>query len=331
MNNLSLLDLLSVIDDNYLKEIAKSVAQSNFKKISSELINKTIIDQFSSDLYSQQILISILAFCLIKQKDTDLVISLFNQYNFDNQNAIFPYLFLKAKMNLLLEKDKTKGKYKYSISDTLILFNELKIRYENVNDNEIALIELNSHFEYVSNFFNYLYGINNTDLKLKKVIFELKNCLTNLGFNEESYDLIKNLYVKYPDDLVVQFEMARDSILLGNSIMFNKVVDQMKVNQKKVADEGKNDLNEAYDIHIKYAEMLKILSKNEYEATKKCLSDIIKIETGNLVILNNICVMNIYENQISSFIEKISLIAVDSNNPTIKNNMEIISNYIKIR
>ena len=55
--------------------------------------------------------------------------------------------------------------------------------------------------------------MNKLDAKIKKLYFELKSCLYSLKFYSQAYKTILELYQKYPDDIVIQFELAKDSVI----------------------------------------------------------------------------------------------------------------------
>ena len=69
--------------------------------------------------------------------------------------------------------------------------------------------------------------MNNIDSKIKKLYFEIKTCLYNLGFELKSFEVISNLQKKYPDDLVIQFELAKDSVINSKPDVFKNILENL--------------------------------------------------------------------------------------------------------
>jgi hypothetical protein len=93
----------------------------------------------------------------------------------------------------------------------------LKNRYEENND-EIIQLEEKSQFFYFEKFFQNFFAIKDIDSKIKKCHFELKNCFSRIGLINEAVAIIEKCYKKYPDDIVVAFEMLKQSIIVNFSI-----------------------------------------------------------------------------------------------------------------
>ena len=113
---------------------------------------------------------------------------------------IFPLIFLKGKAYSLKEKTPIALGIYYEELNLLENYNIEKDKSD--IENIITIETFNSHFEIFQNFFYYLYAMNNIDSKIKKLYFEIKTCLYNLGFELKSFELISQLQKKYPDDLI---------------------------------------------------------------------------------------------------------------------------------
>jgi hypothetical protein len=97
----------------------------------------------------------------------------------------------------------------------LLIFNKLKIRYLTDTTAEICEKENNSEFVYFDNFFENFYAIKSSENKLKKCYFEIKNCFSRIGLINEAYSAAEQCYNKFQDDIVVMFEMLKQSILVN--------------------------------------------------------------------------------------------------------------------
>lgn len=130
--------------------------------------------------------------------------------------VIFPLLFLKAKILIY------GGEYKKAIELLSVMKNKYDSYKSSVSKdtNDIIFIETNnSKFTYFSNLFVFLFGINNIDIKIKKIYFELSHLVSSLSFSVESYSLIDQLYQKYSSDIVILFAYAKMSIQTLQTIL----------------------------------------------------------------------------------------------------------------
>ncbi len=75
-------------------------------------------------------------------------------------------------------------------------------------------MEEKAEFVFIEKFFNNLFCITNTDSKIKKCYFELKNNFIKLGMLTEMYNIVERCYNKYSDDLVVKYEMLKSCVLV---------------------------------------------------------------------------------------------------------------------
>ena len=74
-----ILELSPILPEDKVKEIAQNFSSGKFDLI-SKLITNDILIQFKDDIYSQQILLSILIFSLLKLNQIDEVNKLFQLY-----------------------------------------------------------------------------------------------------------------------------------------------------------------------------------------------------------------------------------------------------------
>ena len=99
-----ILELSPILPEDKVKEIAQNFSSGKFDLI-SKLITNDILIQFKDDIYSQQILLSILIFSLLKLNQIDEVNKLYSTYTFPEKKMIFPLIFLKGKTYSLQEKE----------------------------------------------------------------------------------------------------------------------------------------------------------------------------------------------------------------------------------
>ena len=59
----------------------------------------TLIEKCENDKLTQQILLTIVIYCLIKIKENNEVKSLFDKFNIPNEQLLFPLILLKAKFH----------------------------------------------------------------------------------------------------------------------------------------------------------------------------------------------------------------------------------------
>ena len=74
-----ILELSPILPEDKVKEIAQNFSSGKFDLI-SKLITNDILIQFKDDIYSQQILLSILIFSLLKLNQIDEVNKLYSTY-----------------------------------------------------------------------------------------------------------------------------------------------------------------------------------------------------------------------------------------------------------
>lgn len=311
------IEILDKFPEKQIKEISTYFIKGNFNQINSYLIHESQIKTID-DIYCQQILISISAFCLLKEKKQFLAKDLFSNFNFNDNEAIFPFLFLKAKVNSITGNQ----------SIALSVYNTLLKRYENEKEEEIVQLEAQSQFEYFNYFFNYLFDIRNKESKIIKVTFEVVNILYSFGFNNEAYTILSSLYDKYSKNVYVQFELGKLSILLGNIIEFEKIIEKMKQAQKEI-QENNEKLNEVYNIHISFLNMMSSLASSDYNSAFSTLTEISISDPENPIILNNLGILYFLENKIPNTLEQFrKVINTYPDIETTKENMQKITNLL---
>ncbi len=237
---------------------------------------------------------------------------------------IFPLLFLKAK--LFCQTDQNQA---------VLIFHEMLNRYEaynkeEKNPNDIITIETyNSNFQYLQIFFNTLFYISNLEVKIKKIYFELKLTLTQMGFNIDAYSLLERMNEKYPNDIKIQFELAKDSLMLSKVKKYNEVIAQMKENSKKVENDKK--LQSVYDNYIQYAEILFIISKGDFDNAKAQLTKMLGDDPENILLVNNISILNLFQNKVKECYDNLKKFAteMDCMNDVIKQNLNLLADLFK--
>ncbi|MCQ2819697.1 MAG: hypothetical protein MJ252_20725 [archaeon] len=237
---------------------------------------------------------------------------------------IFPLLFLKAKNYSLPD-----------LSQSILIYNEMLSRYESYNStekpvNDIITIEtFNSEIVYFQNFFNSLFYIKNLEVKIKKIYFELNLCLNQMGFINDSYELIEKMNTKYPNDIKIQFELAKDCLMLSKIDKFNEVLNQMKENAKAV--EVDKNLFNCYNSFVSYTEILYSISQNDYEKAREGMTKLLNDDPQNILLVNNISMLNLFQNNVAQCYENLKKFATqyDCMNDIIKQNLNLMADWFK--
>ena len=311
--------------ENKEKEVSHNSNNKEVSKISN--LNYEIFDKLAEDKLCQQIILAIVIFCLLKNKEVpEALQTLFEKYNYPLEETIFPLIFLKIKYYT-----KTNN-----ISSAISLIKKVINNYEaystnlEVKKNDIKNIytieTFHQKFVYFYNIFNYLYSMNNLDSKIKKLYFELKSCLNNLNSFSQAYKTILDLYQRYPDDILIQFELAKDSVINSKLDVFKKILEKMK---KKCDEENDENLKGVYHCYILYLEALSSMAYNQFTEAKKKLEEIVQLkkEENNAILKNNIAIVNIYKNNLKDSYDKLANIYYDKNN---ENKNEIIKDTMNL-
>ena len=304
-----------------------SISQKNTE------FNYNLFEKLNEDELSQQILLTIALYCLLKKKTlTEEAKTLINKYNYPHYDMIFPLILLKAKYFV---KAKNIPKAIDILNEAIFLYEDYKLHLdEKKNDlkNIYTIETFHQKFKYFYNLFNYLFCINKLDVKIKKLYFELKICLISLKFYAQAYKTILDLYQKYPNDIVIQFELAKDSILFSKPDKFKVIFEEMKKNRDNQKDEKNIQI---YSNFVMYAEALFELAHSKYEESQKIMEEILKKDENNILIKNNIAVLNVYKNNPKVCNEKLLNICRDkkneSGNEYIKNTIKTIQDKFHIK
>jgi tetratricopeptide (TPR) repeat protein len=303
------------------------------KPIPKLILNLDLLEKCKNDRLTLQILLTIFIFCLFKTKKYDIAKTIFENYVFYIDNLIFPLILLKAKYFILC-KDTTKAIDIYS--EAINKFKNYISSEENKNDNNniITIETYHQKFVYFKNIFNYLFALNNIDSKIKKLYFELKLCLSNTKFYSQAYQLILELYQKYPKDIQIIFELAKDSVIFSK---IDKYQEMMEVMKKKKEEESDQKKKEIYNKFILYGEALFQVAEGKMDLAQNTYMEILKIEPGNPLVINNIALLNIYKNNPKECYKQLVELYMkgnDSANECIKNTINLIAekfNYQKIQ
>ena len=350
-NNIIISDenLLKFFTKEHLDDMAKMFSNGSFQELINKYfcngeqdvnnnidnkaskLNYQILDKLSEDKLCQQIILTLIIFCLLKNKViTEEIHTLFNKYNYPLENAIFPLNFLRIKY-YIKSKDITQA-----ISTIKKLINKYEDYLNNIEEkkkdiNNIYTIEtFNQKFVYFYNLFNYLFNMNNLDSKIKKLYFELKSCFNQMNSFLQAYKTLLDLYQHYPDDIIIQFELVKDSIINSKPDVYQKIFKKMK---KKLEEEKDENLKGVYNNYILYAEALNLMACNKYTDAKKKLEEIIEIKKGekNVILNNNIAVLDIYKINLKDSYDKLANINNDENkNEIIENTIKIMSDKFNI-
>jgi len=287
--------------------------------------NYEIFEKLLEDELCQQIILTIVLFCFLKNKEISKEVNiLFEKYNYPFKDMIFPLIFLKIKYYIKSN----------NIPLTIDIINKLINKYEkyNMNNEEqndiknIYTIEtFHQKFVYFYNLFNYLFNMNDIDSKIKKLYFELKSCYYNIKCFSQAYKTILHLYQMYPEDFLIQFELAKDSIINSKLDVYQNIIEKMR---KKKEEENEENIKEIYNNYIIYAEALSKIASNQYSEAKNKMEEILetKEEENNVILHYNIGILDIYKTNLKEGYDKLNDIYQDKNND---NKNEYIKDTIK--
>ena len=288
------------------------------------VLNLELLEKCNEDKLTQQILLTIIIFCLLKANKMEEAKTIFEKYVFTLEKIIFPLILLKAKYFI---KIKNTPKAIDIYSESINVYNDYLSSEENKNDtNNIITIETyHQNFKYFKNVFNYLFALNNIDSKIKKLYLELKFCLNSLKFYSQAYQLILELYQKYPNDIQIMFELAKDSITFSKIDKYQEMIEAMKKRRDNEND-GKKKL--IFNNFILYAQALYQVAQGKIDLSQNTFSEILKTDPGNPLILNNSALLNIYKNNPKECYNNLVQLYTkgnDSSNETIKNTINFIA------
>jgi tetratricopeptide (TPR) repeat protein len=288
------------------------------------VLNLELLEKCNEDKLTQQILLTIIIFCLLKANKMEEAKTIFEKYVFTLEKIIFPLILLKAKYFI---KIKNTPKAIDIYSESINIYNDYLSSEENKNDtNNIITIETyHQNFKYFKNVFNYLFALNNIDSKIKKLYLELKFCLNSLKFYSQAYQLILELYQKYPNDIQIMFELAKDSITFSKIDKYQEMIEVMKKRRDNEND-GKKKL--IFNNFILYAQALYQVAQGKIDLSQNTFSEILKTDPGNPLILNNSALLNIYKNNPKECYNNLIQLYTkgnDSSNETIKNTINFIA------
>ncbi len=302
------------------------------KPIPKYILNLDLFEKIKEDKLSLQIISTILIFCLLKENKIEETKIVFEKYIFNLDNVIFPIVMLKAKYFI---KNKNTPKAIDIFSESIRNYtNYASNLEENKNDinNIITLETYHQNFMYYKNIFNYLFALNDLDTKIKKLYFELKFCLHSLKFFSQSYQIILELYQKYPDDIQIIFELGKDSVTFSKLDKYQEMVEILKKKKETEKEEKKKTVINNY---ILYLQAIYQVAQGQIENSQNTFGQILKNEPNNPLIKNNIAVLNVYKNNPKECYNNLTALYKENNshNETIKNTINFIAdkfNFPKI-
>ena len=302
------------------------------KPIPKYILNLDLFEKIKADKLSLQIISTILIFCLLKENKIEETKIVLEKYIFNLDNVIFPIVMLKAKYFI---KNKNTPKAIDIFSESIRNYtNYASNLEENKNDinNIITLETYHQNFIYYKNIFNYLFALNDLDTKIKKLYFELKFCLHSLKFYSQSYQIILELYQKYPDDIQIIFELGKDSVTFSKLDKYQEMVEILKKKKETEKEEKKKSVINNY---ILYLQAIYQVAQGQIENSQNTFGQILKNEPNNPLIKNNIAVLNVYKNNPKECYNNLTALYKENNshNETIKNTINFIAdkfNFPKI-
>jgi hypothetical protein len=264
----------------------------------------------------------------IKKLYFELKASLFSLKFYSQSYSTILELYQKYPDDILIQYEVAKDSFMFSKIDK---FQEILEEKKNDLKNIYTIETFHQKFKYFYNLFNYLFCMNKLDAKIKKLYFELKTNLFSLKFYSQSYKTILELYQKYPDDILIQYEVAKDSVIFSKIDKFQEILEEMKKNRDSQQDENKVRI---YNNFIMYAEALSELAQCKYNETQDIFKEIQKNE-DNPILENNIAVLDIYKNDIKEGFDKLMIIhhekKNDSENEFTKNTIKTIMDKFNIK
>ena len=284
---------------------------NNKKEFKYELFEILLEDELS-----QQIILTLVLFCLLKIKEEPKEIqTLLEKYNYPIDDMIFPLNFLKIKFYLKSN----------NIQQAIDNINKLITKYEEYNmsiaekkldtKNILTIETFQQKFIYFDNLFNYLFNMNNLEAKIKKLYFELKSCFYQINCFSQGFYTILNLYQKFPDDILIQFELAKDSVINSKPDVFNNILEKMKKNKEEEKDDY---IKGIYTNYILYSEALNEIAYNKYAEAKNKFEEILELRKNegdnNIILKNNIALMDIYKTNLEEGYNELNNIYQDKTN-----------------
>ena len=302
------------------------------KPLVKYIFNLDLLEKMKEDKLSIQIISTIFIFCLLKMNKMEEVKTILEKYLLNLDNSIFPIIMLKAKFYI---KNKNIPKAVDIFSESIRTYTNYASNLdENKNDNNniITIETYHQNFVYYKNIFNYLFACNDLDTKIKKLYYELKFCLNALKFYSQSYQIVLELYQKYPNDIQIIFELGKDSITFSKLDKYQESIDILKKKKEEETDTNKKCLINNY---ILYLQALYQVAQGQIENSQNTFNEILKTEPNNPLVKNNIALLNVYKNNPKECYN--SLVALykenNANNENIKNTINFIAekfNYAKI-
>ena len=302
------------------------------KPVIKYIFNLDLVEKIKDDKLSLQIISTIFLFCLLKANKMEEVKTFLEKYILNLESNIFPIIMLKAKYYI---KNKNIPKAVDIFSESIRNYTSYSANInENKNDNNniITIETFHQNFVYYKNIFNYLFACNDLDTKIKKLYYELKFCLNSLKFYSQSYQIILELYQKYPNDIQIIFELGKDSVTFSKLDKYQESIEILKKKKEEENDANKKSLINNY---ILYLQALNQVAQGQIENSQNTFNEILKSEPNNPLIKNNVALLNIYKNNPKECHN--NLVALykenNSNNENIKNTINFIAekfSYAKI-
>ena len=288
------------------------------------ILNLDLIEKMNEDKLTQQLFLTIILFCLLKVNKLEDAKTILEKYIFPLDHIIFPLILLKSKYYI---KNKNSPKAIDIYTEYINIYNNYLSSEENKNDitNIITLETYHQKFTYFKNIFNYLFALNNNDSKLKKLYLELKFCLNSLKFYSQAYQLSLEIYQKYPNDIQIIFELAKDSITFSKIDKYQEMIDAMKKRRDNESD-GKKKL--IFNNFILYSQALYQVAQGKIDSSQNTFVEILKNDPENPLIKNNHALLNVYKNNPKECYNNLVQLYTkgnDSSNETIKTTINFIA------
>ena len=292
-----------------------STLNLNLPPKSESKLNYALFERIKErDKYTFQIFLTIYFYSVLKlkkiKKDIDFVIK---EYFSPINEMIFPLIFLQAKYYIKISNyQKALDLLNKAIKLYVNYRDDLKNKKNDVY-NIITIETYHQKFKYFDNLFNFLFCLNRLEVKIKKLYFEIKSYYYGINLYSEGFEISSKLYENYPDELLIQFEYAKDCLMFGKMEKFKKIFDKMiNISENETNQEKKNIYNN-FILYIKCIHNM--FSGKSIERSRKKLDEILANDNNNDLIRNNYILLKLFRNKTSEVLEVLEeLVKLDKSN-----------------
>lgn len=133
------------------------------------------------------------------------------------------------------------------------------------------------------------------EVKILKIYFEIKTGYIKLGLHHEAYKLFKKVYKQYIDNIFVTFEYLKLSIMNGYTNDAKSALDNLKrILNEKLTNSQDNDNNDMLICYLHLSDFIVKFSFGNYTDALDSLTKLMEISAGNVLVMNNMALINLY-------------------------------------